>query len=62
MLLGALMQVAVVEVGWLNRAFSTAPLTVGQWGLCLGMASAVVWASELHKWAMRHFSTQPPCV
>lgn len=52
-LLGGLLQALVVHWSVLNRAFGTAPLSVGQWLLCLGMASAVLWVSELHKFWMR---------
>ncbi len=51
--LSALLQVAVVHLPVLNVAFGTAPLTVAQWGLCLAMGSAVLWVSEMKKWAGR---------
>ncbi|MEO6895558.1 MAG: cation-translocating P-type ATPase [Caldimonas sp.] len=47
--LSALLQVAVVNLGFLNLAFGTVPLTLEQWLLCLGMASGVLWYSELRK-------------
>ncbi|MGJ7496289.1 cation-translocating P-type ATPase [Variovorax sp. RT4R15] len=47
--LSLVLQVAVVHVGFLNVAFSTVPLTPGQWLLCAAMASAVLWYSELRK-------------
>ena len=47
--LSALLQVAVVNFDFLNLAFGTVPLTPGQWLLCAGMASLVLWASELRK-------------
>ena len=47
--LGVVLQVAVVELPLLNTAFSTVPLTAGQWGLCLAMSSLVLWFSELRK-------------
>ena len=47
-LAGAL-QVAVVHVPFLNAAFGTAPLRAEQWLVCLGLASVVLWASELRK-------------
>lgn len=43
------LQVAVVHLGFLNLALGTVPLTPGQWLLCVGMASVVLWASELRK-------------
>jgi P-type Ca2+ transporter type 2C len=47
------LQVAVVNVPFLNTAFSTAPLTINQWLVCFLMASSVLWFSELRKIAIR---------
>lgn len=47
--LSALLQVAVVEVGFLNVAFSTVPMPLAQWAVCVAMASVVLWVSELRK-------------
>lgn len=47
--LSAALQVAVVHVGFLNLAFGTTPLTLAQWGVCVGMASGVLVYSELRK-------------
>jgi magnesium-transporting ATPase (P-type) len=47
--LSALLQVAVVHLEVLNLAFGTAPLTPRQWAVCAGMASLVLWYSELRK-------------
>jgi Ca2+-transporting ATPase len=47
--LSASLQVAVVNVPFLNIAFGTTPLTPGQWALCAAMASVVLWFSELRK-------------
>ncbi|QHE86244.1 cation-translocating P-type ATPase [Hydrogenophaga sp. BPS33] len=52
-LLGATLQILVVHWPVLNLAFSTTPLSAGQWLLCLCMASAVLWVSELHKFFRR---------
>lgn len=51
--LSLLLHVAVVHVGVLNVAFSTARLSLQQWVTCLAMASSVLWASELRKWIFR---------
>ncbi len=51
--LSALLQVAVVHVGLLNRAFNTVPLDLREWLLCLAMGSTVLWADELRKLAIR---------
>lgn len=51
--LSALLQVAVVELGFLNAAFGTVPLGLDQWMVCLAMGSAVMWTTELRKWCLR---------
>ena len=48
-LVSVLLQVAVVEIPFLNDAFGTVPLTLGDWGLCTALASAVLWGDELKK-------------
>jgi magnesium-transporting ATPase (P-type) len=47
------LQIAVVHVPVLNDAFSTAPLTIDQWGQCLGLALAVPLTMEARKWLLR---------
>lgn len=47
--LSALLQVAVVNLGFLNLAFGTVPLTLHQWLVCAAMGSVVLWFSELRK-------------
>jgi P-type Ca2+ transporter type 2C len=47
--LSLLLQVLVVNVPFLNTAFGTLPLTLNQWALCVGMASGVLWFSEIRK-------------
>ena len=51
--LSALLQVAVVNLGFLNIAFGTVPLTLGQWGVCVAMGSAVLWFGEARKAVLR---------
>ncbi len=51
--LGVLLQVAVVNVGFLNVAFGTVPLQPDQWLVCVAMASLVLWFSELRKLVVR---------
>ena len=51
--LSVLLQVAVVNLGFLNLAFGTAPLAFDQWLLCVAMASVVLWYSELGKLVRR---------
>ena len=47
--LSALLQVAVVELPFLNDAFGTAPLGLEEWLICIGLASVVLWAAEAKK-------------
>jgi calcium-translocating P-type ATPase len=47
--LSALLQVAVVQLGFLNDAFDTAPLGLDEWLVCVGLASVVLWAGEAKK-------------
>jgi magnesium-transporting ATPase (P-type) len=47
------LQLAVVHAPFLSPAFGTSPLTPQQWLVCLAMASAVLWVSELRKLVAR---------
>ena len=47
------LQLAVVHVPLLQRAFHTHPLTPRDWLLCVTVASSVLWAMELKKIVMR---------
>ncbi len=47
--LSALLQVGVVQIGFLNSAFDTTPLSIGRWMICVGLASLVLWAAEIKK-------------
>ncbi|MEO7774165.1 MAG: cation-translocating P-type ATPase [Steroidobacteraceae bacterium] len=51
--LSALLQVAVVNLGFLNIAFGTSPLAGTQWAVCIALASSVLWVGELRKLAER---------
>ena len=53
MALSAFLQVLVVEVPILNRAFTTTPLSAEQWLVCVAMASTVLWAGEIRKLLLR---------
>jgi magnesium-transporting ATPase (P-type) len=59
--LSASLQVLVVEVPFLNHAFTTTPLTAEQWLVCVAVASTVLWAGELRKVVLRltEARTQP---
>ncbi len=51
--LSALLQVAVVQLPFLNTAFTTTPLSLNQWLVCIGVASTVLWVSEARKLILR---------
>jgi len=53
-LVAVLLQVAVVEVPFLQAAFGTAPLDLAHWAVAIAMASAVVWFDELRKLVYRN--------
>jgi Ca2+-transporting ATPase len=52
-LLSLALQVAVIYVPFLQQAFSTMPLTAGDWLQCVAVASSVLWLRELTKLARR---------
>lgn len=47
------LQVAVVHLPLLREPFSTEPLSLRDWALCVGLASTVLWADELRKLVRR---------
>ncbi|MGH1360843.1 MAG: cation-translocating P-type ATPase [Burkholderiaceae bacterium] len=51
--LSATLQVAVVHLEFLNLAFNTVPLSFTQWGVCVLMASSVLWIAEISKLVRR---------
>jgi len=54
--LSTALQAAVVHLPFLNLAFGTVPLSAGQWGVCVAMASGVLWFSEGRKLLRRHWA------
>ena len=56
--LSALLQVAVVQLPVLNTAFTTTPLSVSQWLVCIAMASTVLWVSEIRKLIFRRWTSR----
>ena len=44
--LSLMLQVAVVQLPFLNDAFGTTPLAIDDWLICIGLASIVLWADE----------------
>lgn len=51
--LSTFLQVLVIHVPVLNRAFSTVPLSGNEWLFCIAMASIVLWVDELKKFMTR---------
>ena len=51
--LGAVLQIAVVQIPFLQTAFGTAPLDMTHWGVAIAMASGVLWFDELRKLVLR---------
>jgi len=51
--LSAVLQVAVVQLPFMNDAFGTTPLDLGDWFVCVGLASLVLWADEAKKLLQR---------
>ena len=51
--LALVLQVLVVQVPFLQTAFGTESLSLGQWLVCFGMASMVLWLEELSKLTRR---------
>jgi Ca2+-transporting ATPase len=47
--LSLLAHLAVIYTPFLQQAFSTTPLSGGDWLLCAAMASSVLWLRELGK-------------
>jgi Ca2+-transporting ATPase len=48
-LFSALLQAAVIYVPFLQHAFGTVSLSLGDWLVCIGVASTVLWLRELVK-------------
>jgi len=57
--LSAVLQVAVVELSFLNEAFDTTPLAMDDWLICIGLASVVLWADEAKKLVQRRLQARP---
>lgn len=51
--LSIVLQVAVVQLQFLNEPFGTTPLPLLDWAVCVALASVVLWADELKKLVTR---------
>lgn len=51
--LSVVLQVAVVQLPFLNRAFDTTPLSSTDWLICIALASLVLWFDEMRKLVLR---------
>jgi magnesium-transporting ATPase (P-type) len=54
----ALLQVAVVQSPFLNTAFTTTPLSLSQWLMCIALSSTVLWVSEFRKLILRYLDAR----
>ena len=52
--LSTALQIAVVQLAFMNHVFDTTPLPPGDWLICVGLASIVLWADEVKKIVTRH--------
>jgi magnesium-transporting ATPase (P-type) len=52
------LQVAVVHLGPLNRAFDTQPLGLAEWAICAALGSLVLWGDEARKLVARRVGRQ----
>jgi Ca2+-transporting ATPase len=52
------LQVLVVQTPFLNRAFSTTPLSGTEWATCAAIASSVLWADEVKKFLVRRVAAR----
>ena len=48
-----MLQIAVVEVPFLQTAFSTEPLDLKHWAVVVAMSSLVLWVDEIRKAIVR---------
>jgi len=48
-----MLQVAVVHVTFLNKIFSTAPMSLADWIISIAIASSIIWISEGYKLIIR---------
>jgi Ca2+-transporting ATPase len=55
-LISLALQIAVVHLPVLQRAFQTASLSAGDWAICILVASSVVWIREGMKVLTRRFT------
>jgi len=58
--LSVALQVGVVHIGFLARAFGTTPLSASDWLVCLALASSVLWVDEIKKLVVRSFAQRAP--
>lgn len=55
-LMSLLLHLLVIYLPFMQRAFSTVPLSLTDWLICFGVASTVLWLCELGKLARRHWA------
>ena len=58
----ALLQVGVTHVGFMQRLFDTTSISLGQWLVCIAVASSVLWLEEIRKFIVRRRLTTSPAL
>jgi P-type Ca2+ transporter type 2C len=53
------LQLAAIYMPWLQKLFSTVPLSSGDLVICLLLSSVVFWGMEIEKWLLREVLTLP---
>ena len=48
-----LLPIGVTHLGFLQRLFDTMPISLGQWAICIAVASSVLWVEEIRKFIAR---------
>ena len=57
--MSTVLQIAVVQLPFMNHVFDTTPLPLGDWLTCIGLASIVLWADEIKKVVTRRVVSLP---
>jgi Ca2+-transporting ATPase len=45
--------VGVTHVGFMQSLFDTTSLSLGEWGVCIAVASSILWVEEIRKLVSR---------
>lgn len=53
-----LLQVAVTHVGFMQSLFDTTSLSMSEWGVCIAVASSILWVEEIRKLISRNINNK----